>query len=152
MSDQEGALGGSGANDDELSLPKATVNKYVAELLGPSMSASKETLQLILDCCIEFIHLVSSESNEVCEKESRKTISPDHVLTALKALGFEKYIPELEEVLKDHKQIVKSDRDRKAAKMQDNDMTEEELVAMQQSLFAQSVARLNNGEPAPGPP
>lgn len=32
----------------------------------------------------EFIHLVSSESNEVCEKESRKTISPDHVLTALK--------------------------------------------------------------------
>ncbi|KAG8774670.1 negative cofactor 2 transcription regulator complex subunit ncb2 [Serendipita sp. 398] len=69
-----------------------------------------------------------------------------------KALGFEKYIPELEEVLKDHKQIVKSDRDRKAAKMQDNDMTEEELVAMQQSLFAQSVARLNNGEPAPGPP
>jgi len=32
----------------------------------------------------EFIHLVSSESNDVCEKESRKTISPDHVLTALK--------------------------------------------------------------------
>lgn len=76
--------------------------------------------------CQEFIHLVSSESNEVCEKESRKTISPDHVLTALKvchptcsitaamlitnskALGYERYIPELEEVLKDHKQLVKT--------------------------------------------
>lgn len=149
MSDQEGPLGGSGGNDDELTLPKATVNKYVAELLGPNLTASKESLQLILDCCIEFIHLVSSESNEVCEKESRKTISPDHVLTALKALGYERYIPELEEVLKDHKQLVKTDRDRKAAKLHDNDMTDEQLMEMQQSLFAQSVARLNNGQPAP---
>lgn len=30
MSDQEGPLAGSGANDDDLTLPKATVNKYVA--------------------------------------------------------------------------------------------------------------------------
>lgn len=150
MSDQD--VGGTGANDDDLSLPKATVNKYVSEILGPSLSASKETLQLVLDCCIEFIHLVSSESNEVCEKESRKTISPDHVLSALKTLGFEKYIPELEEVVKDHKQIVKSDRDRKAAKMQDNDMSPEELLAMQQSLFAQSVAKLNNGIAEPATP
>lgn len=71
------------------------------------MNASKESLQLILDCCIgswrystdsrlpkanrwllrrlEFIHLISSESNDVCEKESKKTISPEHVITALKA-------------------------------------------------------------------
>jgi down-regulator of transcription 1 len=44
------------------------------------------------------------------------------------------------------------DRDRKAAKMNDSGMTEEELLAMQQSLFAQSIARLNNGELAPQPP
>jgi hypothetical protein len=30
MSDQDGPLGGSGANDEELTLPKATVNKYVS--------------------------------------------------------------------------------------------------------------------------
>ena len=71
MSDQEGPLGGSGGNDEDLTLPKATVNKYVAgrmllglvnllasvthyftEVLGPNISASKESLQLILDCCI----------------------------------------------------------------------------------------------------
>ena len=70
-------------------------------------------------------------------------------------------------MLKDHKQIVKSvrpiclhdnltdnpfkDRDRKAAKLQDNDMTDEQLLEMQQSLFAQSMARFTNGEPAPLP-
>jgi hypothetical protein len=48
-----------------------------------------------------------------------------------------------------HSNTSCQDRDRKAAKLHDNDMTEEELLAMQQSLFAESVARLNNGQLAP---
>jgi len=32
---------------------------------------------------VEFINLVSSESNEVCNKEERRTIAPEHVLKAL---------------------------------------------------------------------
>lgn len=34
----------------------------------------------------EFINLVSSESNEVCNKEDRRTIAPEHVLKALQVL------------------------------------------------------------------
>ncbi len=33
---------------------------------------------------LEFIHLLSAEANEICEKESKKTIAPEHILTALK--------------------------------------------------------------------
>jgi len=32
----------------------------------------------------EFIHLISSEANEVCTKEGKKTIGPKHVIEALK--------------------------------------------------------------------
>ena len=31
----------------------------------------------------EFIHLISSEANEICESESKKTIAPEHIITAL---------------------------------------------------------------------
>jgi hypothetical protein len=31
----------------------------------------------------EFINLVSSESNEVCSREDKRTIAPEHVLKAL---------------------------------------------------------------------
>lgn len=48
------------------------------------------------------MHLLSSESNEVCEKNGKKTIAPDHVLSALRDLGFEGYVAEVEEVLKEH--------------------------------------------------
>lgn len=34
----------------------------------------------------EFINLVSSESNEVCNREEKRTIAPEHVLKALEVL------------------------------------------------------------------
>lgn len=36
----------------------------------------------------EFIHLISSEANEVCTKEGKKTIGPKHVIEALKVVSF----------------------------------------------------------------
>jgi hypothetical protein len=36
---------------------------------------------------VEFIHLLSSEANEICEKESKKTIAPEHIISALEVLA-----------------------------------------------------------------
>jgi histone H3/H4 len=33
---------------------------------------------------LEFIHMISTEANEICEKEAKKTISPEHIVGALK--------------------------------------------------------------------
>lgn len=41
---------------------------------------------------MEFITLVSSEANEISEKESKKTIACEHVTAALKELGFDEYV------------------------------------------------------------
>lgn len=108
MSDDERDFGGSGAPDDEeLSLPKATIQKLIQDYLPSDMSCAKDTRDLLIECCVEFIHLVSSEANEACEKDSKKTIAPDHVVKALVDLGFEKYTREVQDVLNDHKQHQK---------------------------------------------
>ncbi|KAL5527318.1 NCB2 [Sanghuangporus sanghuang] len=139
MSDREGASGAA-AMDDELSLPKATVAKMISELLPNDVSCAKETRDLIIECCVEFIHLISSEANEICEQESKKTIAPDHIISALKRLGFEEFTAEVEDVLKDHKKLVK-DREKKVSKLEQSGLTEEELLAQQEALFAASRAR-----------
>ncbi|KAL5508320.1 NCB2 [Sanghuangporus vaninii] len=139
MSDREGASGAA-AMDDELSLPKATVAKMISELLPNDVSCAKETRDLIIECCVEFIHLISSEANEICEQESKKTIAPDHIIRALKLLGFEEFTAEVEDVLKDHKKLVK-DREKKVSKLEQSGLTEEELLAQQEALFAASRAR-----------
>ena len=65
--------------DDELNIPRAAMNKMIKELV-PNVRVANDARELILNCCTEFIHLISSEANDVCNKKNKKTISPDHVL------------------------------------------------------------------------
>ncbi|EPQ59547.1 histone-fold-containing protein [Gloeophyllum trabeum ATCC 11539] len=145
MSDREGPSGAP-PTDEDLSLPKATVTKMISELLPNDISCAKETRDLVIECCVEFIHLISSEANEICEQESKKTIAPEHIISALKRLGFESFLAEVEDVLKDHKQLQK-DREKKVSKFEQSGLTEEELLQKQQELFAASRARFQQGQP-----
>ncbi|KAH8106250.1 histone-fold-containing protein [Cristinia sonorae] len=143
MSDHEGHGGGAPGTDDDLSLPKATVAKMIAELLPNDVSCAKDTRDLVIECCVEFIHLISSEANEICEQESKKTIAPEHIIAALKRLGFETFTAEVEDVLKDHKQQVK-EREKKVGKLEQSGLSEEELARQQEELFAASRAKFQS--------
>jgi histone H3/H4 len=89
------------------------MSKLIQELLPKEIACAKETKELLTDCCVgnflfkrEFIHLISSEANEICEKEKKKTIAGDHVIAALKNLGFDEYIKEMEELLEEYQKNV----------------------------------------------
>ncbi|KAI1460113.1 histone-fold-containing protein [Annulohypoxylon moriforme] len=130
MSDHE-----YGGNDD-LSLPKATVQKIVSEILPPSsgVSFSKEARDLLIECCVEFITLVSSEANEISEKEAKKTIACDHITKALETLGFSDYIPAVLEAAAQHKETQKV-REKRGNKFEESGMTLEELEELQRQQF-----------------
>lgn len=53
----------------------------------PTIRVANDSRELILNCCTEFIHLISSEANEVCNQRNKKTINAEHVLEALDRLG-----------------------------------------------------------------
>jgi len=133
MSDKE-------SNDDELSLPKTTVHKLITEMLPNDIACSKETREILLECCVEFIHLLASEANDVCEKESRKTIGAEHVISALQGLGFDEYIPHIQAVFQDHKNTMKV-RDRKSSRLENSGLSQEELLKSQEELFAKARQR-----------
>ncbi|GAA96650.1 hypothetical protein E5Q_03321 [Mixia osmundae IAM 14324] len=142
MADDELA-GPSGALEEDLGMPKATVGKVITEILAnEDITCSKESRDLIADFCKEFITLISSEANEICEKGSRKTIAPEHVIAALKSLGFERYVEEVEEATAENKQNAKTrEKAKKTTKLDSSGMTEEELLQKQEQLFAASRAR-----------
>lgn len=87
-------------------VPKATVQKIISEVLaakpeaggesqGASMSFAKETRDLLIECCVEFITMLTSEANDIAEKDAKKTIACEHITKALQDLGFGEYVPEL---------------------------------------------------------
>lgn len=135
--------------DDDLSLPRATVYKMIMEMLPMGVGCSKETRDLLVDCCNEFVHLISSEANEVCEKSGRKTISPEHVLEALKNLGFEDYLEEVQAAHEEHTtQSKEKERIRASSKAEIAKLSQDELLRQQQELFQQARLKLQQQQQA----
>jgi histone H3/H4 len=83
----------------------ATVQKIVSEILQsePGMTFAKDSRDVLIDCCVEFITLISSEANEIAEKEAKKTIACEHVKHALEELDFGAYVPAVLEVAENYK-------------------------------------------------
>ncbi|KAF1947939.1 histone-fold-containing protein [Clathrospora elynae] len=138
MSDRE-----FGGNDD-LSLPKATVQKIVQDILAsePGMTFAKDSRDLLIECCVEFITLISSEANEIAEKDAKKTIACEHVKSALEELDFGDYVPAILEVAQDYKK-QQQNREKKQTKIEQSGMTEEELIREQAELFKSATHKFN---------
>jgi histone H3/H4 len=105
LDDDDDWLTYSRKGNDDLSLPKATVQKIINEILAhdPGLPFARETRDLLIECCVEFITLISSEANEIAEKDAKKTIACEHVMTALEQLGYPDYVPEIVKVAQEHK-------------------------------------------------
>jgi hypothetical protein len=52
---------------------------------------------------VEFVTLLSSEANDIAEREAKKTIACEHVVSALKQLGYPDYIGDISKVAQEHK-------------------------------------------------
>jgi len=122
--------------EDELTIPRAAMNKMIKEML-PNIRVANEARELVLNCCTEFIHLISSESNEICNGQQKKTISAEHVLAALEKLGFGDFKKDAEEVLHECKETA-AKRRRQSTRLENLGIPEEELLRQQQELFAKA--------------
>lgn len=130
------------SDNEDLSLPRATVQKILTEILPNDTCFTKEAREALIECCINFIMIVATESNDIAEQELKKTISTDHVISSLRSLGFEHYIPVLEEFVESCRNNAKIKEKRKESKFVKSGLTEEELLAKQQELFKASRERL----------
>ncbi|CAA7023477.1 unnamed protein product [Microthlaspi erraticum] len=140
-----------GKSKEDASLPKATMTKIIKEMLPPDVRVARDAQDLLIECCVEFINLVSSESNDVCNKEDKRTIAPEHVLKALQVLGFGEYIEEVYAAYEQHKYETMQDTHKSVKWNSGAQMSEEEAAAEQQRMFAEARARMNGGVPVPQP-
>ncbi|GAU19024.1 hypothetical protein TSUD_193620 [Trifolium subterraneum] len=121
------------------------MTKIIKEMLPPDVRVARDTQDLLIECCVEFINLISSESNEVCSREDKRTIAPEHVLKALRVLGFSEYIEEVYAAYEQHKMETMDSLKGGGKFSSGAEMTEEEALAEQQRMFAEARARMNGG-------
>lgn len=71
------------------------------------MTFARDARELLIECCVEFITLISSEANEIAEKEQKKTIAIEHIDRALRDLGFPEYVRAVLDSAGDAKEMLK---------------------------------------------
>ncbi|KAL0265214.1 negative cofactor 2 transcription regulator complex subunit ncb2 [Diplodia seriata] len=143
----------------------ATVQKIINEILAndPGVTFAKETRDLLIECCVEFITMISSEANDIAEKEAKKTIACEHVKAALEDFGFGNYVDDIMQVAQDQRkqQMVGprskpednarranaafQNREKKQSKIEQSGLSEEELIRQQQELFRSATDKFNSG-------
>ena len=78
------------------------------EVLPTGLTLDPDTHDLIVQLGLEFIRLLTSQANEICEEESSNGfLRVCHVLKACRFLGFEEYGPDIEAVVTDYEQQLK---------------------------------------------
>merc|ERR1719186_198303 len=119
------------------------MNKMIKELL-PNIRVANGARELVLNCCTEFIHLVSSESNDICNQQQKKMLSAEHVLVALEKLGFEDFRKDAEEVLTECKETkTAAKRKKKSTRLENLGIPEEELLTAQAATGAVHQSQRN---------
>lgn len=127
--------------EEELTIPRAAMNKLIKELV-PDIRVANDSRDIILQCCSEFIRVVTSEANSICEEQQKKTMSAEHVMEALDKLGFSSYKTQAESAASD----CKGKRRRQSTRLEHLGIPEEELFRQQQELFAKAKAEQQQRE------
>ncbi len=109
---------------------------------------AKEAKDMIGEFSLEFVHLLSSEANVVCEQEKKKTILSDHVIGALKSLGFEGFVTAVSQESELFQKTTKETA-RKPFRLENSGLSTEELLKSQEELFARARERMNSTQSTP---
>ncbi|VDL69582.1 unnamed protein product [Nippostrongylus brasiliensis] len=82
--------------DQERFLPIANVARVMKRMIPNSGKIAKDAKECVQECVSEFISFITSEANDKCMSEKRKTISADDLLEAINNMGFDNYVAPLQ--------------------------------------------------------
>jgi histone H3/H4 len=76
-------------------MPIANVIRIMRRVLPAHAKISDDAKETIQECVSEYISFITGEANARCQREQRKTINAEDVLSAMSRLGFDDYVEPL---------------------------------------------------------
>lgn len=131
----------------------ATVTKLIKEQLPEGLRCHADVAPLVQACLSEFLQMLTAQANEKATAEKKNTINESHALKALEELGFGHYHTDAQGAAAPGEERKKAKKPKKG--LSSSGLSEEELLKMQQELFAsarQSVSATEPPAPIPALP
>ncbi|XP_068643088.1 nuclear transcription factor Y subunit B-1 [Aristolochia californica] len=97
--------GGCLVREQDRFMPIANVIRIMRKVLPTHAKISDDAKETIQECVSEYISFITSEANERCQREQRKTITAEDVLWAMNKLGFDDYVEPLSAYLQRYREL-----------------------------------------------
>lgn len=103
----EGAAvaGGAVVREQDRFMPIANVIRIMRRVLPTHAKIADDAKETIQECVSEYISFITSEANERCQQEQRKTITAEDLLWAMSKLGFDDYVDPLTLYLQRYREL-----------------------------------------------
>ena len=134
---------------DDVSLPKAAVQKLVKQAIPPAVKYNAAEISQAVGSLTKgkskagFIKLLSAKANQVCELEGKKTLTNAHFLEALRQLQFTGCVEEVKRSVEAFEQTKQSKPKLAPTK------SIEELEEEQKKLFEEAEQHFKPHKSAP---
>lgn len=73
----------------------ASVTRIMRNILPSHVRIADDAKETVQECVSEFISFITTEANEKCHGECRKTINAEDIVSAMETLGFDNYVEPL---------------------------------------------------------
>ncbi|KAL3848658.1 hypothetical protein ACJIZ3_010540 [Penstemon smallii] len=80
-----------------------SLTRIMRSVLPPNAKISNDAKEAVQHCVTEFISFITSEATQKCDREYRRTIRAEDVISAMEALGFHDYKEPLDLFLKKYR-------------------------------------------------
>ncbi|KAL1539551.1 nuclear transcription factor Y subunit B-9-like [Salvia divinorum] len=89
--------------DPDQYMPIATLTRIMRRVLPDHAKVADDAKETIQECVSEFISFITTEANERCHREYRRTVTPNDVVAAMEGLGFGNYVEPLTVFINKHR-------------------------------------------------
>uniref|UniRef100_A0A182NZR2 DNA polymerase epsilon subunit 3 n=1 Tax=Anopheles epiroticus TaxID=199890 RepID=A0A182NZR2_9DIPT len=118
---------------EDLNLPNTSVTRLIKEAIPADVKVSSECRVALARATSVFVLYLTSAATTVSHQSNHKSLTADHVLKGLEEIEFESFIQPLKGELENFRKMIKSKKDKKAAKT-DTDTTVEGAVVDLENL------------------
>lgn len=96
-------------------LPIANVARVMKKALPAHAKLSKDSKECVQECVSEFISFITSQAEDKCKLEKRKTLNGEDMLWAMFTLGFEHYAETLKIYLAKYREFEQLEAERRVS-------------------------------------
>ncbi|ETN66578.1 DNA polymerase epsilon subunit 3 [Anopheles darlingi] len=116
---------------EDLNLPNTAVTRLIKEAIPAEVKVSNECRTALARATSVFVLYLTAAATAVAQQKNHRSLTADHVFGGLEEIEFENFIGPLKAELENYRKLMKSKKEKKAAKPNADKTIEDAVVDLE---------------------